>query len=342
MTASAARFGETFVPGVACDQVLGTLTDLVSFLTNLVTVDRDGNLTCSARPAPLGISALGGASVRTMAEDPRFVVGSPLLDTIIDTWVLPLVAPILDAEERFAGAMVGAVSLVELSNLLSIDRSDRAIVVSITTPERIVVARSRLAEEWVGRQIPPSTDSDWLLAPGQGIAKLIDFDLVSEEFRLAAPDRERAWGTVELDNGWLVNASIPAEFVLAPARAAQARQIQITFLILLAGTLIAASWYRRIASALRELANGIPMTAEGRRFRCPVGPRRKSRPSSNSSTRRCGAGIARRWPSEPRVTAISPSSKTRSSACWYPRWTVASWRSTRRWSRCLAMSRHRH
>ncbi len=97
LTASSAQFGETFVPGVPCDESMRALNDLLPFLTNLSTVDPDGNVTCSARPVPQGISALDSAWFPSMAEDPRFFVENPVLGPISGEWILPLVAPVLDA-----------------------------------------------------------------------------------------------------------------------------------------------------------------------------------------------------------------------------------------------------
>ncbi|MCZ6661852.1 MAG: PAS domain S-box protein, partial [Actinobacteria bacterium] len=248
MTAAAAKLGRLFAAGEPCDDYISTLADIFTFLSRITTVDRDGNLMCSSTsPIPLGTSAGGGVWFPRMKEDPRFYIGNPVLSDISGRWVLPLVAPVLDTEGRFAGALAGALPLLEFDRMLGGDRRDEEILVTITTPGRVVVARSSDAELWVGRQLPPWERPDGAVGSGRITVRGLDYDGI-----------ERAWGLVELENGWWVNAGLHAQDVYGPARALAAREISITLLILIVGMLIASRAYRRIGSALRELATGIP------------------------------------------------------------------------------------
>ena len=304
LTNASAGLGMEFVTGTPCDNSMQTLANIILFVSSATTVDRDGRLLCSAEPIPEGASSADWVWFRPMADDPGYFVGDSLLSDLSGTWVLPLVAPVLDEQGQFAGAIAGAVSLFGFAELMSGDRQDE-VLVTIETADHIVIARSLNAEQWVGQPLPPRRGTDELVAPGRSIARGPDFE-----------DIERAWGQIELENGWWVYVGVPAETIFGPARAAAARQISATLLVLLVGMLFAGFSYRRISSALRELASGVLMTRRGARpFTCLRGPRRSSGPSFSSSTRRCRAESAPKSLSEPRASATSRSSTLRSSAC---------------------------
>ena len=219
LTGASAEFGLEFVSGAPCDASMEALTNLFPFFANVTTVARDGSVACSASPVPAETSAVNWAWFPPMAEDPRYTVGVPVLGTISDTWILPLVAPIIDGQGRFAGAITGSVPLLGFARLMSGDRQDPDILVTIATEERIVVDRSEDGENWVGQSLPTLSGTDEAVGPGRAIARGPDFEGV-----------ERRWGQVELENGWWVYVGVPVEAIFGPARAAAARRIGITIL----------------------------------------------------------------------------------------------------------------
>ncbi len=228
LTATSAQYRERFGVGPACERLMPILNNVFTFLTNLTSIDRDGNVTCADQPIPQGTSALSWSWFDSMAEDPRFIIGNPLFGTISGEWILPLVVPILDAQGQFDGALVGSVPLLEFDQMLGGDRQEEDVLVTIMTAEQIVIARSRATEKWVGQQLPPWTGSFEIVGPDRAILHGSDYEEI-----------DRVWGLVELDNGWWVSVGLPAEAVYGPARVAAARQISITLLVLLVGMLIA-------------------------------------------------------------------------------------------------------
>jgi PAS domain-containing protein len=263
LTGESADFGLQFVTGAACDAAMQALTNMFPFLSNVIAVDRDGSVVCSADPTAGGTSAVEWAWFADIAEDPRYAVGSPVLSIVDSAWILPLVAPILDEQGRFAGAIVGAAPLLGFARLMSGDRGAQDVLITIATPGRIVVARSADAGRWVGQPLPALLEREGTsesVGPGRATARGPDFE-----------DIDRKWGEVELENGWWVYAGVPVETIFGPARAAAARHIGITLLIVLLGMLLAARSYGRIGSALRELETGIRVTKGGGAVPVPAG-----------------------------------------------------------------------
>lgn len=260
LTATAGQFGRYFVSGASCEGPLRGMATILTFLTSVTTVDRDGNVVCSTSIVPQGTSASSWGWFPSVSEDPRYVEWNPIFGTLSGTWILPLVAPILSQDGQFSGAVVGSLPLLQLDQTLRGVNRDPEVLVTITNRESIVVTRSHNSEEWVGQPSPLGRMLFEPIEPGRGIARGLDNGGV-----------DRIWGRVELANGWRVHAGLPSESILEPARATAVRQVSITLLILIVGVLIASRSYRRIASALEELTLGVPMTAEGVALPLPKG-----------------------------------------------------------------------
>jgi len=260
MTGTSANFGLTFVSGQPCEGQMQMLADIFRFMASVAIVLQDGTVACSSDSISEGVSAVDWAWFRPMADDPRFVTGDPLVGEISGTWVLPLAAPILDEEGRVAGAIVGAVGLEGFVQLVTGDRQEEDVLVTIATEDHIVIARTQNAEQWVGQPVPDRRGTDDLVGPGRSVARGSDFE-----------DIDRAWGQVELENGWWVYAGVPVEAIFGPTRVAAVRQIGVTLVILLLGMLHAGFSYRRISIALRELASGMPTSEDGGAVEVPEG-----------------------------------------------------------------------
>lgn len=212
-----------FVSGPACDQSMETLANLFTLAANVTTVDPDGNLVCSSvSPIPEGTSGTELEWLPALAEDPRFSVGVPFFGTDSGVWVLPMRAPVLDAQGRFAGVIVGSVPLLELADLLAGEGQDEGFLVTIVNEEEVVVARSHDIEEWAGELFLQETLAYEEVGPSRAIASGPDLEGI-----------EHAWGLIELDNGWRVSVGVPSKTILGVARVTAARQVGMTLLILL-------------------------------------------------------------------------------------------------------------
>lgn len=169
LTGASADFGLQLVSGVSCDDTMQTLVDLLPYLTDVTTVNRDGSMACSARTVPEGTSAAASGWFPEMAgaEDPKYAIDTPVLGTMSGLWILPLIAPIVDEEGSFAGAIAGSLPLLGFARLMSGDREDPNLLVTIATEERVVVARSENPEDWVGQPLPPIQGTEEVVEPGR-------------------------------------------------------------------------------------------------------------------------------------------------------------------------------
>ena len=107
---------------------------------------------------------------------------------------------------------------------------DPSELVTITTDEGVVVARSADAESWVGRPLPSGT-----------------VDVVRRGERLVVTRAEdasgtaRVWGRVDLPSiGWRVYTGVPAARVTGPAQAELVRHG--TAALVLLGILLLLGW----------------------------------------------------------------------------------------------------
>lgn len=252
MMATATRLGTEWLIDEACPEHMRTVTDLFPFLLNAVAVAPDGHVVCSVSAAPPGASAVTWPWWDKVQENPVFSLGDPVEADFAGGWILPLVAPVTDANGAFAGAIVGTVALIELSELFGGVTIPSDHLVTVATADRIVVARSTDPESRVGSVLPPLTGSDRLVQAGRWVATGPD---------LAGVDR--TWGQVEIARGWIVYVGVPNAVVLGPARREAALHIGTSLLVMILGVLFAAWSYGRIAGALRELAEHTRGTISG-------------------------------------------------------------------------------
>ena len=258
LTATSERLGTDWLAADACPDQMRAVTELYPFLRNAVAVAPDGRVVCSALPAPPGASAVNWPWYDDVVADPVFTVGEPVEADFTGDWILPLVAPVTDAAGGFGGAIVGTVALVELSELVGGVQIPPDHLVTVATSDRIVVARSSDPETRVGSPLPPLTGSDRLVAPGRWVASGPDLAGI-----------QRTWGQIEIDPGWIVYVGVPNDVVFGPARAEALEHVGLTLLIMILGILFAARSYRKIAAALRELAERTRGASEGARVPLP-------------------------------------------------------------------------
>ena len=239
LRASADRAGTYWLSLESCDEAMRALQGVLLF-ENVLVVTSEGRIVCSAATVPPGASATEWPWFADWTGE--YTVAPAVEADFTGSWIIPLVAPITDADGRVAGAVVGTLPLLELSNLLEIRPGEQRLT-TVTDASGIVIARSDEPERWFGRPLPPSTGSDRLVAPGRWVAEGPDLDGVP-----------RTWGQVETDLGWVVYVGVPDAIVFGPALAEAAWHVGGTLLLVLLGVLFGALYYTRIAASLRELA----------------------------------------------------------------------------------------
>jgi two-component system cell cycle sensor histidine kinase/response regulator CckA len=252
MTAAALNDSQEWLAPDTCSDRVGDVRTLLPFLHNAIVVGPDGSVTCSALPAPAGASAEAWPWFQGVRTNPVFTLGVPVEADFTGDWILPLIAPLPMDDGAFGGAVVGTVALVELSRLFGSLAIPEDHLVTVATSDRVVIARSSDPEGRVGQALPPVTGSDREVAPGRWVATGPDLNGIP-----------RTWGQVEIDPGWIVYVGVPDDRVFGPARSEALAHVGATLLVVLLGMLFAGRSYRRIAAALRELAQRTRAAAEG-------------------------------------------------------------------------------
>jgi len=248
LRASARLSGADWIHEGECGSDLTGLRDLLPF-ENVLLVDTAGGILCSAAEVGPGASAAAWPWFDDFMARGDFIVAPAAEADFSGGWILPLVAPVRDESGMLLGGLVGTIPLEEISALLRSIRPGGDHLITVTSADSIVVARSSDADVWVGRGLPPPSGSDRLVGPGRWVAEGPDLTGVS-----------RTWGQVRTESGWLVYVGVPDDLVLGPARRQALVHVGATLLIVLLGVLLAGVSYARIASALKELAEHTRLT----------------------------------------------------------------------------------
>lgn len=250
MMATALAFSDDWLEDGQCETQMQAAVGHHPFLIDALAVAPDGQIFCSAHDTHPSPTLSRWPWFREAASTSEYVLGMP--GDLGNGWVVPLVAPVLDDAGSFAGAVVGLVDPILLSELIRALATPNDRLITLATPGRLVITRSEAAEEYLGRSLPPLTGSERELTPGRWSATGPDLSGVS-----------RMWGQVEVDPGWIVYVGVPRASVYGPALADSARHIGTTLIVLLLGMTFAGQSYRRIARSLEDLATGAREIAGG-------------------------------------------------------------------------------
>ena len=251
LRSSAEQSGVSWLERGACESDMERLQGLLHF-GNVLVVDTDGRIVCSANPVTADADALDWPWFPRLESGDSVIIGSLGEADFGGGWILPLVAPIRSDDGSVAGGLVGTLPMSEVSRLLGGFRLAEQQLATLATGDRMVIARSIDENQWVGRYLPDPTGSDRLVAPGRWVAEGPDLTGV-----------QRTWGQVATESGWIVYVGIPDDLVFGPARREALAHMGGTLLIVLLGMFLATGSYRRIARALKELAAGVRVTESG-------------------------------------------------------------------------------
>jgi PAS domain S-box-containing protein len=250
----ATQFGPTLLDGTPCDGLVQAVNGVFRFLINVIVADAEGSIVCSAVPIPDSVAPTVAHApwFQRIEETTLFTVGPPTWGPMSETWVVALAVPLLSNDGAFRGVIAGSLPLLQFQDLLGGVRLDGDELVTIATESGIVVARSRDAEAWVGRRLPPGT-GEREVGPGHWVGDAPDGDR-----------QQRAWGRVEIPTArWRVYVGLPARAVYGPALRAASRSAIIVLLILALATVFASSFYRRIIGSLEDLVDRIRAGMQG-------------------------------------------------------------------------------
>lgn len=141
-----------------CDPMLERLVNLKPIFANVVTLDINGRLVCSARSTERrGESPHSKAMVEQVAAARGFAVGKPARGFAEDKWMVVLAYPLTNDRGGVVGAVAAEVDLIAYRPLVALDDVPSDALLWILHQDGTVVARSEDPEQWVGTQ--PHSDA---------------------------------------------------------------------------------------------------------------------------------------------------------------------------------------
>ncbi|HSR43428.1 MAG TPA: ATP-binding protein, partial [Longimicrobiales bacterium] len=231
------------------------LGEILPQFSNLFVVDGEGRLLCSAMEPAAGPhpSASDRGYFETLRTTGRFTVSQPLMGRLSRQWVVVLAVPLPAPEGEFRGAVGLSLALNRFHEVLSRTSLPPDGVITLTSFEGSVLARTADWEDWVGRTLPSSGLAETQQARGRGLSETEGVDGIP-----------RMWGYSALsDVGWMVYVGVPTSWVRGPALRAAAWEMGVGGLILTLVSLLAISLYRKVASSLASLTADVRDGASG-------------------------------------------------------------------------------
>ena len=253
----------------SCDPLLTDIPKLQSRFPNALTVNRDGDLVCSAVALRPGVPARTDPLLwlNRVRENMQFTIGTPNVGFITQRWVVTLAYPLRDARGNFIGAVGLPVDLVNYPVLPTMAGLPPDTVIAIAGYAGTVIARFPDAQSFVGRSSKDSPVRAAALAAKTGQIESVGLDGV-----------RRVYGFTQIaGSDWYTLAGIPAAEVYAKSYATAKRSALLALAVLL---LVVASAYaiaRRIEQPLRGIAAAADAVAAGdRAARSPLAGSRET------------------------------------------------------------------
>ncbi|MBX9870945.1 MAG: EAL domain-containing protein [Burkholderiaceae bacterium] len=198
-------------PRGTCDPIFASFKQFYPQLSNISLSNPQGYLICSALPQPdnkpLPVAHMQW--FREVYERQDFVVGSMLYGPINRNWISVLAEPVRDEQGRMVGAVQTPIDLLKFRLLPGVEKLPDGVLVGLIDPQGRVVARSRDAPQWVGRELKGlSPIIDRVLVERQGTAESVGVEGIAHFYGY----------TPVAGTEWIAISGIPARTALQHAR----------------------------------------------------------------------------------------------------------------------------
>jgi len=233
-----------------CDPAIEDFRAAVSGLANILTVNRHGEVVCSAIQARNFERSIAKLEwVRRAQEAGALHVSSPTASVVTGE---PVVYVSLPLEAGFIAAALG------ISSFEPVSEEDHAFaedtVISIVDADGFMVARSTDARAWVGKNVR-----------GQGV---VDIALSRKSGYVIAPGLmgiERVFGFAAVPGvPWVAYAGVRSDAVFAHARSVAWQNAGLAGLVILVTAFLVALMSERIGAPIRTIARTARAVADGR------------------------------------------------------------------------------
>ncbi|MBI2311406.1 MAG: diguanylate cyclase [Betaproteobacteria bacterium] len=239
-----------------CDPFLAEVKALLPRFINTGVIRPDGQVICSAVPQPRDKPASVAHTEwfrRAMAEG-AFVVGKPFVGPITGKWVSVLAYPLRGPDQQIAAVFALPLDLERHYPGVHGVELPAGTVLGIVDSEGTIVARAPDPSRWIGKNVRSSAVTPIILARKEGHARATGLDGV-----------DRVWGFAPIaGTDWYAYAGVPAETVLATARA---EALNYAVIAAIAGVFVIALVVyisNRITEPVRNVARTARAAAEGK------------------------------------------------------------------------------
>lgn len=237
-----------------CDPVLAELKKFQPTYANLLTLDAEGRLVCSAR---------GKLPGQTTGPDPRyyfsevlrtkqFTIGKPAKGFITGRWVSTLAYPVHNAAGQLTGVVAIAVDLANYQPVISSEDLPPGGVVGIINGDGVIIARSDAAANLIG-SVSQAESSSIMLKMRQGAIRASNA-LGIERFYAFAP---------VANTDWITFVSLDEATVLAPITRLALERLAYMLALMLVLVAITALAARRIAKPIQGISRTMASIDQG-------------------------------------------------------------------------------
>jgi signal transduction histidine kinase len=230
-----------------CDSLFA-IVDFFPQYPNLLLYDLRGNALCSAKPGrPDAVySAIAEAAIADAIRAGKATVDEPLVVQTRHRWILVSFQPV-----TAGGRTTGMLALLQYLDLGVLGYPPGTLI-TVSTLERRIVARSRDAEKWVGRTGTPTAASVAATKEREGRVASVGIDGV-----------ERQYGFRQLRTlPWRVFVGIPSAAAMAGVRSFLIHGLVIGAIILALVSILAFRITRTIQRPLAALRNAVKRAAQ--------------------------------------------------------------------------------
>ena len=169
----AIRPGVSEVSAPQCDPIFGQFKDLYPQFSNLSQADPRGLIVCSSRAQAGNSFTYVGDSVwfnRVFATQ-QFTVGPPYLGPVTKRIVAVLAQPTFNRAGTMTGSIQMPIDLARCRVIPGAEKLPESTVISILDSAGVLVARSRNAEHFVGKNLSDVAAVKLLLRQRQGTGR---------------------------------------------------------------------------------------------------------------------------------------------------------------------------
>jgi diguanylate cyclase (GGDEF)-like protein/PAS domain S-box-containing protein len=229
-----------------CSHILQDFVMLDPNFSNVVVVNIEGRIVCSAIPLPAdkAVSLAGGVNFQKVLKENRFVIGRASVGVISRKWILPLAHPVHDRFGRITGVIGAAIDLTRYEPATTMATLPAGTSVTMINSTGMVLSHSHDPGKWVGTDMSHTEIVHAVLQRQEGNARLIG---------LEGADTIYGFSPVPASD-WYVMVGIPTATIFANSSAVAWRDSVLATGILLIAILFAYLIARRIERPVAAIA----------------------------------------------------------------------------------------